>query len=430
VTRAALLVVVLALAAPAVVRAELVASGVAAGALAAGADGPPRVAYVDGAVLFLATRTPAGWTKEGVARLPGRGGRVAGIAVSPAGRVAVLAEGASGRWLVLWERLRTTSLLPRLAAGARIGPAGLALDRHGLPVVAYAEWRPSRRTFLRLLRFVQGRYRATAVTRRGFPASGVAPAAAPVVLPNGTIRVVEAYGDRGSAAIDWMPQRNDWLGQFLYTSPLAALAGPVFAAAGPEGVSAAWTVAFPSLGRVAVVVAQHTTPVQSELVLEDAVLGGLVLSPDGPVVAGTALVGGGLTAALVREPDGSLLELDGAAAAIAPGPQLLVGRNGGLEWYPIPAAPSSVALAATSTPGGVALSGTVGGAASGGSVTIYRERPGEARVAIASAPLAADGSFGPVADSPGAPAFYRAVYVEPPAGLPVASLLRSVATPG
>jgi hypothetical protein len=433
VTRAALLVVVLALVAPAAAHAELVASRVDSAGLALAPDGSPRVAYVVGTSLLVATRSSAGvWTSQRVARLPGSGGSIAGIVVARSGRVAVLAEASTGRWLVLYERLgttkRLTSLLPRLAAGARIGRAGLALDRRGLPVAAYAEWRPSRRTFLRLVRFARGRYRAAAVTRLGFPPSDIPPAAAPVTLSNGTIRVVEAYGSRGSAAIDWMPQRRDWLGQFLYTSPLAALAGPIVAAAGAGGVYAAWTVGFPTLGRLAVVVAQHSTPVRSELALEDAVLAGLVLSPAGPVVAGTAIVGGDLPAALVRGADGSTLELDGTAAAIAPGPQVLLARDAGLEWYAVPPAPPHVTLTVSPTPGAVELTGSVAGA-SVGSVTIYRERPGEARVAIASAPLAADGSFGPVTDVPGAPAFYRAVCTEPSTGLPVASLLRSEAAP-
>ena len=427
-TRAALLLSVVALAAPAVARAELVATGIASGALGVGPDGPPRVAYVDGAVLVLATRTPSGWTSERVARLPGRGGVVAGIAVSPAGRVAVLAEASNGRWLVLWERLRTTSLLPRLPARARIGRAGLALDRSGFPVVAYAEWRPSKRTFLGVVRFTRGRYRASRVTRGGFPPSDVAPAAAPVLLPNGAVRVVEAFQSGGSAAIDWMPQRRDWLGQFLYTSPIAALAsGGISTVASLAGVYAAWTVGFPRLGEIAVVLAHHGTPVESTLV-ENSVLAGLALGADGPVLATTQLVGDGLNAAVVREPDGTTVELDGAAAAIAPGPQVLLARDGGLEWYALPPSPPRVSLSAVPMPGGVELSGTVSGA-TGGSVTLYRESP-TGRVAFASAPLSANGSFGPVEDSPAAPAFYRAVYADPATGLPAAALLRSAVAPG
>ena len=432
----------LVLAVPAVARAELVAPGAGSGALAVAADGSPRVAYVQGAELVVATRTDGVWTRDRAAALPAPGGIVAGIAVAPSGRLAVLAEAASGRWLVLYERsgptTRLTSLLPRLASGARIGRAGLAVDRRGLPVVAYAEWRPSQRTFLRLVRFQLGRYRATAVTRRGFPPSDIPPAAAPVVLRSGVVRVVEVYGSGSSAAIDWMPQRNDWLGQFLYSSPLATLVGRVSAAAAPAGgVYAAWTVGFRRLGTLAVVLAHHGTPVQTSLALEDAVLAGLAIGAGGPALAATDIVAAGdgvLTAAVLREPDGSTLELDGAAVGIAAAPdgsmQLLLARAGSLEWYPAPIAPApAVKLAAAPVAGGVALSGSVAGATDG-AVTLYRERPGAERVAIASAPVSADGSFSAVDDAPGSAAFYRAVFVEPVTGLPLASLLRSAVAPG
>ena len=433
------MVAVLALAAPVAARAELVAPGIASGALAIAADGSPRVAFVEGAELMLASRTTSGWTTERVAALPGAGGLVAGIAVSPSGRVAVLAEARTGRWLVVYERgPRLRRLTSLLGPGVRIGRAGLALDRRGLPVVAYAEWRPSFDTFLRVVRFERGRYRARRVTRRGFPPSAIAPAAAPVVMRNGTMRVVEAYGGSGgSAAIDWVPQRTDWLGQFLYSSPLAALAGGVSAAAAADGsVHAAWTVGFPTLGTLSVVLARHGRLAESSLVLDHAVLAGLALTPAGPLLAATDVVDGAdgiLTAAVLRDPAGATLELDGAAASVAATPdgaaQVLLARDGALEWYAVPATAPRVALTAASAPGGVALSGTVVGA-NGGSVTLYRERPGADRVAIASAPLSPDGSFSAVDDAPGGPAFYRAVFADPATGLPAASLLRSAVGPG
>jgi len=430
---------VVALAGPVAARAEVVVPGIASGALAIAPDGSPRVAYVEGAELMLASRVESGWTSERVAALPGAGGTITGIAVSPSGRVAALAEARTGRWLVLYERgahlRRLTSLV---APGVRIGRAGLALDRRGLPVVAYAEWRPSFNTFLRVVRFERGGYRARRVTRRGFPPSTIAPAAAPVAMRNGTVRVVEAYGGSGgSAAIDWVPQRTDWLGQFLYSSPLAALAGGVSAAAAPDGaVHAAWTVGFPTLGTLSVVLARHGRLAESSLVLDDAVLAGLALTPAGPVLAATDVVDGAdgiLTAAILRDPAGATLELDGAAASVAAAPdgaaQVLLARDGALEWYAVPAAAPRVTLTAVSAPGGVALSGTVAGATSG-SVTLYRERPGTERVAIASAPLSPDGSFSALDDTPGVPAFYRAVFTEPATGLPAASLLRSALAPG
>ena len=201
-------------------------------------------------------------------------------------------------------------------------------------------------------------------------------------------------------------------------------------------MDAAWTVGFPTLGTLSVVLARHGRRAESALVLDDAVLAGLALTPAGPEVAATDVVGGAdgvLTAALLRDAAGATLELDGAAASVAATPggstQLLLAGDDGLEWYAVPAAAPRVTLTATSGPGGVALSGTVQGATAG-SVTLYRERPGAERVAIASAPLSPDGSFSAVDDAPGGPAFYRAVFTEPVTGLPAASLLRSAVGAG
>jgi hypothetical protein len=80
-----------------------------------------------------------------------------------------------------------------------------------------------------------------------------------------------------------------------------------------------------------------------------------------------------------------------------------------------------VALEAVPRPGAIVLSGRV--SAGSGAVTIYREHPGERRVAVASARPAADGSFAAL-DTPGAGRFlYRAVHSG--AGLPAAALLRT-----
>src|SRR2546423_132718 len=82
--------------------------------------------------------------------------------------------------------------------------ARLALDRSGDPVVAYAIWLPSRKTYLRLVRTDAsfGRLVTTRITRGGFPSTATLPGAAPVVLPSGRIRVVETYLP---AAIEWHP---------------------------------------------------------------------------------------------------------------------------------------------------------------------------------------------------------------------------------
>src|SRR5438874_697942 len=90
--------------------------------------------------------------------------------------------------------------LPLLVLLCWIESAGLALDRAGSPVVAYALWYPSHRTFLRLARPRGDTVRVQAVTRGGFPSTLGYAAAAPVVLDTGAVRVVETYLP---AAIDW-----------------------------------------------------------------------------------------------------------------------------------------------------------------------------------------------------------------------------------
>src|SRR5206468_6806510 len=141
--------------------------------------------------------------------------------------------------------------------GARdlLGPAGLALDLHGRPVVAYALWHASHRTVLRLVRTdARGAFRTKAVTRKGFPETQTLASAAPVVMPNGQIRVVETFAP---AAIEWSPIPGDWIGQFLHSSALGVPTGVIATAASDATLYAAWTEAYPTLGPPAVVLAVH-----------------------------------------------------------------------------------------------------------------------------------------------------------------------------
>jgi hypothetical protein len=183
------------------------------------------------------------------------------------------------------------------------------------------------------------------------------------------------------------------------------------------------------------VLAAHTRPVRSAVVLEGARLAALAVGPAGPelgaveeVDAGTGL----LAAGLLRAPDGAVAELDGTLLGLAVVPsgarQVLTDAGEGLSWFDEdPSGPQRVELSASPAPGGVALSGNVVGAA-GGAVTIYREAAGTARVAVASAPIGADGSFA-ATDAPGpGPHLYRAVYAG--GGLPLAALLRAPVASG
>jgi hypothetical protein len=81
-----------------------------------------------------------------------------------------------------------------------------------------------------------------------------------------------------------------------------------------------------------------------------------------------------------------------------------------------------VTLEASDDGGTVALSGHVRGIGSG-NVTIYRERPGEARSAIGR-PALSSGAFSLSEQSPATPAVYRAVWIDPGSGIPYAALSR------
>ena len=188
---------------------------------------------------------------------------------------------ASGRWR--WQTIRPDG--PR----DLIGPAGLALERNGRPVVAYALWHASHRTVLRLVRTdARGAFRTRAVTRKGFPETPTPAGAAPVVLPNGQIRVVETFTP---AAIEWRPIPGDWIGQFLHSSALGFPTGTVATAVAGSTVYAAWTEAFPTLGPPAVVLASHGSHAQGAVAMENAVLAALVLTPAGPELAANRCAG-------------------------------------------------------------------------------------------------------------------------------------------
>jgi hypothetical protein len=394
-------------------RAEIVVTGQVADAeLARGPNGAPVAAYVANGVLSVAMRVDGAWPASSLA-LPSHDVEIDGLVVDRAGRPSVLVRDPYGTWLGLavenaggwsWRLIHPDT------RQALIGPAGLALDRLQRPVLAYAVWFPSRKTFLRLVRTdAKGKLVTGRVTRKGFPASQTLPAAAPVVLGSGAVRVVETYLP---AAIEWRAIPGDWLGQFLHATALGVPEGGISTMAVGSTVYAAWTEAFPTLGPPGVVLAAHSDRARSSLALEDALLAGLALTPDGPEVAANRCDVEDLCTGLV----GAASRLDGVVAGFTAGPDgtrdVLLARADALEWFRAPG-PFSVHL--TLTP---QLSGRVD-EASGGSVLVYQELP---RTLVATVPLAADGSF-VVTDSAALPAgVYRAVYVEPVTGIPYAAL--------
>jgi hypothetical protein len=101
------------------------------------------------------------------------------------------------------------------------------------------------------------------------------------------------------------------------------------------------------------------------------------------------------------------IELDGKIVAYARDPlgrwQLLLARNGGLEWFAAPSLPY-VRIFLDGP-----LAGRVEGAADG-VVRIYRERPGAVRELVAEAPVDANGRFTAADPAPVSGTFYRLVY--------------------
>jgi hypothetical protein len=436
-------VVASALVVPGLARAETlpVTQGSPDAALAVAPDGSPRVAFVaaDGS-LQLATRTADGvWSAQALTGLPGSSPLLVGLDVTPAGSTVLLAEDAGGRWLALAEqdaaggwRVRSVAAAPK---GGLLGFGGLALDRSGRPWIAYATELASKKTWLRLVHEdAAGRLIGEAVTRKGFPSSDVLPSSAPVVLPSGAVRVLEAYG---SATIEWARAKNhkDWIGQFVYGSVLGSPAGVVRAAAAATGgVWSAWTELFPSFAESELLLTLHLNGERTTILHKHAFLVSLVVDTAGPTVAGDDYVdlAGSRTvyAGVVLDQAGGSFELagdlKGYAADAGGGRQYLLLGPEGLSWYRTLVAPAAhVDLSAAVSGASYALAGRVTGGVSGGSVELWRETQAGSEL-VSTLPLAPDGTFAVTDLPPVRPLVYRAVYRDPASGLPLASLVRTL----
>jgi hypothetical protein len=425
---------------PTLARAETIpgSQGATDSALAVAPDGSPRVAFAaaDGSLQVAARSADGNWAAQAIAGLPGPSSLIVGLAVTPAGATDLLVEDPGGHWLALAEqqpagwRVRTVARSP---GDGLLGFGGLALDRSGRPLVAYAYERASHKTWLRLVHEdATGRLVGEAVTRGGFPNSGALPTVTPVVLPNGAARVIEAYD---VAAIEWArtKDRKDWVGQYLYGNSIGTPMGIVGAGVAGTAVWSAWTELFPQYGESQLLLTLHRNGERTTVLHHHAFLVALRLTAAGPEVAADDYVDllGARTvyAGLVLDADGGVLELSGELEGYgldaAGGRQYLLLDGAGLGWYRSPSPPAErVTLSAAVSAGSFALSGRVDGAG-GGSVELWRETQTGAELA-ATVPLAADGSFSYADSPPTRPLTYRAVYRDPATGLPLASLVRTV----
>jgi hypothetical protein len=417
------------------------------GMIAVTPRGAPLVGYVSGAELLVARRGGRGhWIQQRAARIA-RGSRLAAFAAGSAGPVAVVI-GPGDRSLAVLRRQKDrwvkTRLTGSLGPDLTLGWPGLTLDRRGLPVVAYTRWHTHSLFSQLILARVGTRGAQTQrVTAGGWPKSYTPPPAAPVLLPDGSVHVVETYGVSGAVGtIEWTPRKKTWIGVYLSAGRGGFPIGPMFAAPGRGSVVyAAWTEEFPGslYGGFPVTIATHGREITENVVSERGVTTGLAMTRNGPVVAANEWVSADSFSFSVTEPDavwaGTVTgsggsELDGRLAGLAAVPHsaaqdLLLSRPDGLSWFRTRGSlPVHVSLSAEARADGtVALSGRVQGAR-GGKVTIYRERSKAIREAAGIAKLGPGGTFALV-DSPRIrPTFYRAVYTDPATGIPYAKLLR------
>jgi hypothetical protein len=427
--------------------AELVAR-VPDGMVAVTPAGAPLVGYVSGKDFVIAHRAGRGrWTQQRAGRVAA-GSRLAAFVAGSAGPVAVIIGPGDRSVAVLRQqgkRWAKTPLTGRLGPDLIVGWPGLALDRRGLPVVAYTRWH-SRSLYSQLIlgKIDKGGTAHTQrVTAGGWPKSYTPPPAAPVVLASGSVHVVETYGVGGAVGtIEWVPRDRTWIGVYLSAGRGGFPIGPMFAAPGRGGlVYAAWTEEFPGslYGGFPVTLATHGREITENIVSERGVTSGLAMTRNGPEVAANEWVSADNFSFSLTEPDavwaGTVTgrggsELDGRLAGLAAVPRsgaqdLLLSRPDGLSWFRTRGSlPVHVSVGAEARADGtVAISGRVQGAR-GGRVTIYRERSKTSREAAGTPKLTAGGTFALV-DSPRTrPTFYRAVYTDPATGIPYAKLLR------
>lgn len=438
--RSAAFVAAIALAAAGGASAETVARGTGFGLLALDANGTPSVAYVHGDALVVATRTPRQWARADAASVP-TGSSVMAFEIGAQGPVILVGSADERKIFLVWRRSVgwQTVLVAGVAARYRLGWPGLALDPKGLPVVSYTRWDgPTLKSRLLLDRIdQQGRIQTHRITLEGFPKSYIPPPATPVLFGD-KAHVVESYGYKGVVGtIEWYPDKKTWTGLGLDAGLGDWPLGPVLAGVRNGVLHAAWTESLLTMDLTAapVALASRRHFASTSYVLDRALATALVLPSTGPEVAANQWVG---STDLGLEGDADVwagtvirgathIEVDGwiAGLALAPkgGRDVLLGGRDGLRWFRVPhVLTTSVSLAATDDGTNVSLTGRVRGATTG-SVTIYRERPGEARTAIGKAPLTS-GEFSFTDLPPVRPLTYRAVYTDPQTGLPYAALLR------
>jgi hypothetical protein len=413
---------------PSPARAELVTNRADKGVLGVAVDGTPYVAYTVGRDLYVSSRGRSGsWREVRLGRLPGANVTLAGIQVSerPHRYISVLTEDLEGSWIALARGSRIQTVA-RAAKGSSYGPAGLTLDAHDRPAVAYAVQRTSGKTFLRLITFERGiRPHMRGITREGFPSSDFPPGAAPVLV-RGRLHVVETYT---SAAIDWGPKKGGgWEGQYLFASRIGSPQGLIGAVFLSSTLWSAWTQLYPQEAPDDIVVLlTSSSDTQVTFQLTHGIFVSIARGAGGPEIAAYDWVtladdDYAYAGVVLQGPGGAAWQLDGRLDGFTIGRagahQLLLSREGELEWFRSPGSLPPLHLGMALNEQGH-LDGTLPGVTSG-TVQLYRELPHLPRQLVATLQIQPDGSFsGDGLDPTG---LYRAVYVDPATGIPFSFL--------
>ena len=128
---------------------------------------------------------------------------------------------------------------------------------------------------------------------------------------------------------------------------------------------------------------------------------------------------------VLQAPGGQAWQLDGRLDGFAIGRagarQLLLFREGELQWFHAPGSLPGIRITMNPVDPEGRTSGAVAGA-TGGTVQIYRERGSFSRDLVATSPVAADGSFEASGLGSSADNLYRAVYVDPSTTIPFSLL--------
>src|SRR5213080_2249581 len=200
-------------------------------------SGSPLVAFVRGQQLVVAQRTGRGRWRQQPTHVA-RGSKLAAFKAGRAGPVAVVI-GPDERSVSVLRRQGARWLTTRLSGGLgtdlTVGWPGLTLTRTGLPIVAYTQWHSRSLNSQLILAKIDARGAAHTqrVTAGGWPKSYTPPPAAPVIVRNGSVHVVETYGVSGAVGtIEWIPRNRTWIGLYLSAGRGGFPIGPMFAAAG------------------------------------------------------------------------------------------------------------------------------------------------------------------------------------------------------